>query len=108
MSDNVVMDAWQELSGLSNTMMQLAEAGEWHELIERQTRYVQCVDMIRALEAHEALSDEELHQKRDLLEVIVDQDEKIRGLLTERRGLLVQALSEYQKGQKANKAYREG
>lgn len=87
-SSRALLDGYVRLRQQVAIMLELARAGEWDALIERQSDYLQLVDRIRHLDQEAVLDDEQKRCKADLLEAILDDDLAIREQLMARRSEL--------------------
>ncbi|WP_312946404.1 flagella biosynthesis regulatory protein FliT [Superficieibacter sp.] len=74
---------WHVLHTLSLTMLQLAEAGQWDELIEHEVSYVQLVEEI-ANNPISASNKSQFEQGRFILEQILSNEAQLKQLLQER------------------------
>ncbi|WP_234275413.1 flagellar protein FliT [Billgrantia zhangzhouensis] len=83
-----LLDGYAQLRQQVAIMLELARAGEWDALIERQSDYLQLVDRLRHLDREAVLDDEERRCKADLLEAILNDDLEIREQLMARRSEL--------------------
>ena len=80
-----VLDGYSQLRRQVALMLELARAGEWDALIERQSGYLQLADRLRQLDKEAELNQAEVQLKADLLEAILADDLAIRGQLLARR-----------------------
>ncbi|MFT0531459.1 flagellar protein FliT [Castellaniella hirudinis] len=73
-----VLQHYQAIAKLSASMLKLAQAQQWDELVAEGLKYQQAVDRLRQLEP---LSDEQREARRKLLTQILDDDAHIRQLV---------------------------
>ncbi|MFQ3788088.1 flagellar protein FliT [Halomonas sp. A29] len=83
-----LLDGYARLRQQVAIMLELARAGEWDALIERQSGYLQLADRIRQLDQETTLDHEGVQRKADLLEAILADDLTIREQLMARRNEL--------------------
>lgn len=83
-----VLDGYVRLRQQVAVMLELARAGEWDALIERQSGYLQLADRLRQLDKEAVLDDEGKQRKAELLEAILADDLEIREQLMARRSEL--------------------
>ncbi|WP_323011355.1 flagellar protein FliT [Castellaniella sp.] len=76
---NTVLQHYQAIADISASMLKLAEAQQWDELVDLGTQYYQAVDRLRQLEP---LDDDQREARRNLLTQILDDDAHIRQLVT--------------------------
>ncbi|MGR2737440.1 flagellar protein FliT [Billgrantia sp. Q4P2] len=83
-----VLDGYAQLRQQVAIMLELARAGEWDALIERQSGYLQLVDRVRQLDKEAVLDHDGVQRKAELLEAILADDLAIREQLMVRRSEL--------------------
>ncbi|MCE8026721.1 MULTISPECIES: flagellar protein FliT [Halomonadaceae] len=86
-------------------MLELARAGEWDALIERQSGYLQLADQLRQLDKEAELNQAEVQLKADLLEAILADDLAIREQLLARRNELGQLMGTSRRQRDLHRSY---
>ncbi|WP_242597415.1 flagellar protein FliT [Billgrantia antri] len=86
-------------------MLELARAGEWDALIERQSGYLQLVDRIQQLDKETVLDRESQQSKAELLEAILADDLAIREHLMARRSELGQLMDTSRRQRDLHRSY---
>ncbi|WP_232090268.1 flagellar protein FliT [Billgrantia diversa] len=86
-------------------MLELARAGEWDALIERQSGYLQLADHLRQLDKEAVLDDDGKQCKAALLEAILADDLEIREQLMARRSELGQLMDTSRRQRDLHRSY---
>jgi flagellar protein FliT len=100
-----VLDGYAQLRQQVAIMLELARAGEWDTLIERQSGYLQLADRLRKLDKEAELNQAEVQLKADLLEAILADDLAIREQLLERRSELGQLMGASRRQRDLHRSY---
>ncbi|QTP55353.1 flagellar protein FliT [Billgrantia sulfidoxydans] len=100
-----VLDGYTRLRQQVAVMLELARAGEWDALIERQSGYLQLVDRVRQLDKDARLDHEGLQCKAELLEAILADDLAIREQLMARRSELGQLMDTSRRQRDLHRSY---
>ncbi|MGY6564123.1 MAG: flagellar protein FliT [Halomonadaceae bacterium] len=100
-----VLDGYAQLRRQVAIMLELARAGEWDALIERQSGYLQLTDRLRQLDKEAELNQAEVQVKADLLEAILADDLAIREQLLERRNELGQLMGASRRQRDLHRSY---
>ena len=100
-----VLDGYSQLRRQVALMLELARAGEWDALIERQSGYLQLADRLRQLDKEAELNQAEVQLKADLLEAILADDLAIREQLLARRSELGQLMGASRRQRDLNRSY---
>ncbi|MCE8002347.1 flagellar protein FliT [Billgrantia ethanolica] len=100
-----VLDGYAQLRRQVAIMLELARAGEWDDLIERQSGYLQLADRLRQLDKEAQLNQTEIQLKADLLEAILADDLAIREQLLERRNELGQLMGASRRQRDLHRSY---
>lgn len=100
-----VLDGYAQLRRQVAIMLELARAGEWDTLIERQSGYLQLTDRLRQLDKDVELSQAEAQLKADLLEAILADDLAIREQLLARRNELGQLMGTSRRQRDLHRSY---
>ncbi len=100
-----VLDGYSQLRRQVALMLELARAGEWDALIERQSGYLQLADRLRQLDKEAELNQAEVQLKADLLEAILADDLAIREQLLARRSELGQLMGASRRQRDLHRSY---
>ncbi|MFW3614499.1 flagellar protein FliT [Billgrantia antri] len=100
-----VLDGYTRLRQQVAIMLELARAGEWDALIERQSGYLQLVDRIQQLDKETVLDRESQQSKAELLEAILADDLAIREHLMTRRSELGQLMDTSRRQRDLHRSY---
>ncbi len=100
-----VLDGYAQLRRQVAIMLELARAGEWDTLIERQSGYLQLADRLRQLDKEAELNQAEVQLKADLLEAILADDLAIREQLLARRNELGQLMGASRRQRDLHRSY---
>ncbi|MBW6391398.1 flagellar protein FliT [Halomonas sp. Y3S6] len=100
-----VLDGYTRLRRQVAVMLELARAGEWDALIERQSGYLQLVDRIQQLDKETVLDRESQQSKAELLEAILADDLAIREHLMARRSELGQLMDTSRRQRDLHRSY---
>lgn len=100
-----VLDGYAQLRQQVALMLELARAGEWDALIERQSGYLQLADRLRQLDKEAELNQAEVQLKADLLEAILADDLAIREQLLARRSELGQLMGASRRQRDLHRSY---
>ena len=100
-----VLDGYTRLRRQVAVMLELARAGEWDALIERQSGYLQLVDRIQQLDKETVLDHESQQSKAELLEAILADDLAIREHLMARRSELGQLMDTSRRQRDLHRSY---
>jgi len=100
-----VLDGYSQLRRQVAIMLELARAGEWDTLIERQSGYLQLADRLRQLDKEAELNQAEVQLKADLLEAILADDLAIREQLLARRSELGQLMGASRRQRDLHRSY---
>ncbi|MCE8014133.1 flagellar protein FliT [Billgrantia desiderata] len=100
-----VLDGYSQLRRQVAIMLELARAGEWDALIERQSGYLQLADRLRQLDKEAELNQAEVQLKADLLEAILADDLAIREQLLARRSELGQLMGASRRQRDLHRSY---
>ena len=100
-----VLDGYSQLRRQVALMLELARAGEWDALIERQSGYLQLADRLRQLDKEAELNQAEVQLKADLLEAIRADDLAIREQLLARRSELGQLMGASRRQRDLHRSY---
>ncbi|MCC5883215.1 MAG: flagellar protein FliT [Halomonas sp.] len=102
---SAVLDGYAQLRQQVAIMLELAKAGEWDALIERQSDYLQLADRLRQLDKDAELDDEGMQRKAELLEAILADDLAIREHLLARRSELGQLMGNSRRQRELHRSY---
>lgn len=80
MNGDDILSLYESVSGLSGDMLAAAQAGEWDQLVELETRCASQVQVLRAGEAAAPLSAERRARKVAMIRKILADDREIRDL----------------------------
>ncbi len=100
-----VLDGYARLRQQVAVMLELARAGEWDALIDRQTGYLQLADRIQQLDKEAVLDHDSLQRKAELLEAILSDDLAIREQLMARRSELGQLMDSSRRQRDLHRSY---
>ncbi|MBZ0331732.1 flagellar protein FliT [Halomonas sp. ANAO-440] len=100
-----VLEGYTQLRRQVAIMLELARAGEWDVLIERQSGYLQLADRLRELDKSAELDDEGVQRKAELLESILADDLAIREQLLARRNELGQLMDSSRRQRDLHRSY---
>lgn len=100
-----VLDGYAQLRRQVAIMLELARAGEWDDLIQRQSGYLQLADRLRQLDKEAQLNQAEVQLKANLLEAILADDLAIREQLLERRNELGQLMGASRRQRDLHRSY---
>ncbi|MCE8031222.1 flagellar protein FliT [Halomonas daqingensis] len=100
-----VLDGYSQLRRQVAIMLELARAGEWDALIERQSGYLQLADRLRQLDKEAEFNQAEVQLKADLLEAILADDLAIREQLLARRSELGQLMGASRRQRDLHRSY---
>ena len=102
---SAVLEGYAELRQQVAIMRELARAGEWDALVERQSTYLELGDRIRRLDAQAELDQQAAQHKAELLEAILTDDLAIRERLLARRQELGQLMESSRRQRDLNRSY---
>ncbi len=102
---SAVLEGYVELRQQVAIMRELARAGEWDALVERQSTYLELGDRIRRLDAQAELDQQAAQRKAELLEAILTDDLAIREQLLARRQELGQLIESSRRQRDLNRSY---
>lgn len=100
-----VLAVYESLLVSTRAMLDWARQGEWDALVEREARYVVDVETLVRLEQDVAFDEEQSIRKADLLELILDNDIKIRNYLLARRDELGAMIGVNRRKSSLNRTY---
>ena len=100
-----VLAGYAELRRQVAIMRELAQAGEWDDLVKRQSTYLELGDRIRRLDAQAGLDQQAAQRKAELLEAILTDDLAIRERLLARRQELGQLMESSRRQRDLNRSY---
>ncbi|UYG02071.1 flagellar protein FliT [Halomonas sp. LR3S48] len=100
-----VLDGYARLRQQVAIMLELARAGEWDALIERQSGYLQLADHLRQLDKEAVLDEDGRQCKAALLEAILADDLEIREKLMARRSELGQLMDSSRRQRDLHRSY---
>ncbi|MGQ4880117.1 flagellar protein FliT [Billgrantia sp. LNSP4103-1] len=100
-----LLDGYAQLRQQVAIMLELARAGEWDALIERQSDYLRLSDRIRLLDKEAELDHDGVQRKADLLEAILGDDLAIREQLLLRRSELGQLMGTSRRQRDLHRSY---
>jgi len=104
-AQQTLIDTYAALLDSVMHMHQLADNGQWAELIEQRTHYVMLVEKLRELDASVTLDASAQQYKAELLEAILEQDVEIRQQLIARRDELGRLINVSQRQRNLHRAY---
>lgn len=96
---------YQQLLELSQSMLRLATAGHWDELIEMEVDYVSTVGRLAACTSRTPVTAEAQERLRPVLRHIIDNEAEVKGLLEARKAELSALIGQTTRQQSVNKAY---
>ncbi|WP_439212259.1 flagella biosynthesis regulatory protein FliT [Duffyella gerundensis] len=96
---------YQKLLSLSQTMLRLASAGRWDELIETEVDYIGAVERLSQSTQASPISPQTLTQLRPVLRTILDNEAQVRVLLQERMNELASLVTQSGKQKSLNSTY---
>ena len=100
-----VIQSYQRLLELSNTMLVHARNDDWAALIESEVVYVSEVEKLQNYEVDAMLSEAQQEAKLELLRKLLEQDKEIRERLLARREELEKLISSASKKKQVEDAY---
>ncbi|PMR77689.1 flagellar protein FliT [Billgrantia endophytica] len=100
-----VIVGYVQLQELVSGMLELARAGDWEALIERQADYLQLAERLRRLDAEQPLGEADASRKAELLESILADDLAIREYLLVRRNELGQLMDSSRRQRDLHRSY---
>ncbi|WP_231613406.1 flagellar protein FliT [Halomonas sp. BC04] len=100
-----VLEGYAQLRQQVAIMLELARAGEWDALIERQAGYLQLADRLRQLDREVELDIDGAQRKAELLEAILADDLAIREQLVARRDELGQLMDSSRRQRDLHRSY---
>ena len=80
MTGDHILSVYESVSSLSGDMLAAAQAGEWDQLVELETRCASQVQVLRAGESGATLNDEYRSRKVAMIRKILADDRAIRDL----------------------------
>ncbi len=104
-TERAVLEGYTQLRQQVAIMLELARAGEWGELIERQSGYLQLADRLQQLDREVQLDIEGAQRKAELLEAILADDLAIREQLMVRRDELGQLMDSSRRQRDLHRSY---
>lgn len=104
-NSRALLDGYAQLRQQVAIMLELARAGEWDALIERQSGYLQLSDRLRQLDKEAELDHRGVQRKADLLEAILADDLAIRERLMARRCELGQLMDSSRRQRDLHRSY---
>ncbi|QIB64311.1 flagellar protein FliT [Kineobactrum salinum] len=100
-----VLAVYESLLVSTRTMLSRAKQGDWDALMERESRYVIDVEELVRLERNVVFDEQQRNRKADLLELILDNDIKIRNHLLARRDELGAMIGVNRRKSSLNRTY---
>ncbi|MBA2778867.1 flagellar protein FliT [Billgrantia kenyensis] len=100
-----VLEGYAQLRQQVAIMLELARAGEWDTLIERQGGYLQLADRLRQLDKEVELDQDGIQCKAELLEAILADDLAIQEYLMARRSELGQLMGTSRRQRDLHRSY---
>jgi len=97
-----ILEYYQEIADLSGQMLIKAEAQKWDDLVALGTRYQAAVERLKALDP---LGDEQKTARRELLTQILDNDARIRQLISPELERLSHLLGTFKRQRTVLQAY---
>ena len=97
-----ILERYQEIADLSGQMLNKAQTQEWDELVELGARYQEAVERLTALDP---LDDDQKTARRELLTRILDDDARIRQLITPELERLSHLLGTFKRQRTVLQAY---
>lgn len=104
-TSRALLEGYTQLRQQVAIMLELARAGEWDALIERQSGYLQLADRLRQLDKEAELDHDGVQRKADLLEAILADDLAIREQLMARRSELGQLMGASRRQRDLHRSY---
>ena len=102
MPHTTILQRYQEIADLSGQMLSKAEAQEWDELVMLGTRYQAAVERLKALDP---LDDDQKNARRELLPRLLDDDARIRKLISPELDRLSHLLGTFKRQRTVLQAY---
>ncbi len=102
MTQASILTYYQEIADLSGQMLTKAQAQEWAELVALGSRYQAAVERLKALDP---LDDDQKNTRRELLTRILDDDARIRQLISPELERLSHLLGTFKRQRTVLQAY---
>ncbi|MGX5660216.1 flagellar protein FliT [Castellaniella ginsengisoli] len=102
MSHLTLLERYQEIADLSGQMLNKAQTQEWDELVALGTRYQAAVERLKTLDP---LDDDQKNARRELLTRILDDDARIRQLISPELERLSHLLGTFKRQRTVLQAY---
>ncbi|MDR0934655.1 MAG: flagellar protein FliT [Burkholderiaceae bacterium] len=82
MDREAILAVYHKVSGVMDLMVRAAEAGDWDEVTELEPQCSAYVDVLRASDHHDGLTEDEREYKMRVIRKILEDDQRIRELAT--------------------------
>lgn len=102
MSHLTLLERYQEIADLSGQMLNKAQTQEWDELVALGARYQAAVERLKTLDP---LDDDQKNARRELLTQILDDDARIRQLISPELERLRHLLGTFKRQRTVLRAY---
>lgn len=100
-----LLTVYQDLLGLSQTMLRLASEGKWDELIEKEVDYVSAVEKLAESTRLSPVPAQAQAQLSPVLRHILNNEAEVKSLLQSRKDELSLLISQATRQHSVNKAY---
>lgn len=104
MSTSKVLKRYEDLLGVSETMLRVAQEGEWEHLIEVEALRASIVEELKQTDTMQ-WSGPDAEKKAEVIRLILSVDEQTRILAEAGKKVLEAHLGSIETGKKLNKAY---
>ncbi|MDR1310508.1 MAG: flagellar protein FliT [Burkholderiaceae bacterium] len=101
----MILSTYRRLSGIMGTMALAAGAGEWDRLEALEQQSAACMDVLRASDRNEILSDGERQEKMAMIRQILEDDRKIRDAAEPRLKQLSDLIASSRNARRVTQAY---
>ncbi len=105
MDKQAILAVYEKLSGVMSLMVQAAEAGDWDRLTELMPQCSAYVDVLRANDRHDGLTEDEMAHKMTVIGKILDDDRRVRELTQPWMKQLSDLIHNASVSRKLNRAY---
>lgn len=96
---------YQQLLALSQSMLRLANEGNWNELIDMEVDYISAVEKLTQATQQQPISSHAQDQLRPVLRHILDNEKEIKSLLQARMEELSSLIGHSNRQKSMNSAY---
>ncbi|MFS2220935.1 flagella biosynthesis regulatory protein FliT [Pantoea sp. B65] len=100
-----LLEIYQQLLRISQSMLNLASEGKWDALIEMEVHYLSVVEKLAQSTEKTPISAHALEQLRPVLRHILDNEAEVKSLLQARMDELSQLITQSTRQKSVNSAY---